>query len=165
MIKASIKYFLYQCLLWKQTKYNSDSAILISPKWNKQKSYVKENIRQWNFHQVARLLPRCHKHEAPYTRGAVYVWCCIHEVPYMHGAIYARRHIHAALYTHGAVYAWSSICMEPYMHGVVYTWSRICMEPYMHGAIYLWCQLTSLPSSLLPLLPEHTWVPRTFLGP
>ena len=62
------------------------------------------NIRQWNFHQVARSLPFAPP--APYTRGA-----------YMHSTVYAWCRIHVALYTHGAIYAWSCICMEPYTCG------------------------------------------------
>ena len=97
--------------------------------------------------------------------STVYTQCRIRMEPYTHGAIYTWSCICMEPYTHGAVYAWSHIRMEPYMHGAVYAWSHICMEPYMHGTIYLWCQLTALAPSLLPLLPEHTWVPGTFLGP
>ena len=117
--------------------------------------------------------------------GVIYAWSRIHMEPYTHGAIYAWSHICMELYMHGAVYAWSHIRMELYMHGAVYLWCELiplfpaCFpcslsipgslelswglrKPPAHSPCF---QLTTLAPSLLPLLPEHPWIPGTSLGP
>ena len=84
------------------------------------------------------------------------------------------------LYTHGSIYAWSRICMEPYTCGVSslpllpacspcslsisgsleLSWGL--RKPPAHSLCF---QLTTLTPSLLPLLPDHPWIPGTSLGP
>ena len=98
----------------------------------------------------------------------------------MHGAIYAWSRICMEPYMHGAIYAWSHICMEPYTCGasslpLLPTCSPCslnipgCLElswglrkPPAH---FPCSQLAPLAPSLLPLLPEHPWVPGTSLRP
>ena len=115
-----------------------------------------------------------------YMHGAIYAWSRIHMEPYMHGAIYAWSHICMEPYTHGAIYAWSHICMEPYTCGasslpllpacspcslsiprsMELSWGL--RKPPAHSPCF---QLTTLTPSLLPLLPEHSWIPGTSLEP
>ena len=115
-----------------------------------------------------------------YMHGAVYAWSHIHMEPYMHEAIYAWSRICMEPYMHGAVYAWSRICMKPYTCGA----SSLPLLPAyspcslsIPGSLELsWglrkppahfpCpQLPPLAPSLLPLLPKHSWAPRTSLRP
>ena len=115
------------------------------------------NIRQWNFHQVARSLPFAPP--TPYMRYTVYAWSRIHMAPYMHGAIYVALYTHGAVYvapyTHGAVY------VALYMHGAIYAWHHICMVPYtfvgkFRGTHHLcWAKACSPHSQLTPLTPNR----------
>ena len=96
--------------------------------------------------------------------STVYVQYCICMVPYTHGTVYAWSRIHMEPYTCSA----SSLPLLPAcspcflsIPGSLELFWGLRKSP-AHSPCF---QLAPLAPSLLPLLPEHIWIPGTSLEP